>query len=181
MDASKKYQIRSLLFVVSSGMLIAFLFAGLMLYKYSPSGQYLIENILLSPDTIKTLSISHKNQSFVFDRLEFEYDDLQNGKKEKIQLSDIQYQMFYELIKANKSLNVVSAEIVNEFNKGHTAKLKIMIRKEGAGKENNFQEIEFSGNYFRVELRSDSENYAYFYHPDIYQKMIRFAAPKANS
>lgn len=180
MDASKKYQIRSLLYVVSSGILIAFLFAGLMLYKYSPSGQYLVENVLLSPDSIKTLSISRKNQRFVFDRIQFEYEDLQKGKKEKILLSDNQYQMFYEEIRASKSLNDVSAEIKNEFNKGHTARLKIMIRTEGANTENNFQDIDFSGNYFRVELRSDAGNYAYFYHPGIYQKMIQLvSAPKA--
>ena len=102
--------------------------------------------------------------------------------KEKKLVSNDQYRIFYNEIKADKSLTDVSDEIKNEFNKGHPLKLKILIRTESPASwqalEKVFQEINFSshGNYFRVQLReSDSgadSNYAYFYHVDIYQKAL---------
>ncbi len=43
--------------------------------------------------------------------------------------------------------------------------------------EKIFQDIDFSENYYRIELRqSDSGSYAYFYHPGIYSKMIQLAS-----
>jgi|GEM_PF-1053688 len=193
MDSSKKLQIRNLLGVMLSGILIACFFSSVLLYKYSPSGQYKISNVMLSPNIIESLNFNDSNSKtktisrFVFDKIEFEYDDLQKGKL-KSEVSNDQYTIFYEEVKSDKSLKTVSDEMKNSFNKGRLAKLKILIRTESGATwqamEKSFQEIDFSpqGNYYRVQLReSDSaanSNYAYFEHSSIFNDVINLFSKK---
>ncbi len=176
-DASKKRQIRNLLFVAGSAVFIAFAVSALFLYNYGPTGTVVIQDILISPDMLAGLNYNDTNKKtggmsrFIFDKIQFEYDDLQNGIREKKLVSTDAYQAFYEKIKSNKSLIEPADEIKNAFNKGRNANLKIYVRTTSAASfqflEKVFQEIEFSknDNYFRVQLRESDPsgaNFAYF-------------------
>ena len=183
-DAAKKRQIRNLLFITGSALLFSFAFSVLFLYNYGPTGTVVIKDVLLSPDILAGLNFNDTNKKtggmsrFIFDKIQFEYDDLQNGTREKKIVSNDAYRAFYEKIKSNKSLLDLNDEIKNAFNKGRNANLKIYVRTTSSTPlqflEKVFQEIEFSknDNYFRVQLReSDSSgaNFAYFSEDGIYK------------
>lgn len=186
MNKSTRSQIRNLLLALALGVVGALLFSALLLYKYNPTGQYEIKNILLSPDLMNGLNFNDKNSKtggmsrFVFDKIVFEYPDLKTGKLEKVTITNDQYRAFYQMIYPEKSLLDVPDDVKNLFNKGALAKLKLEIRTESNASfqalEKVFQEVDFAseGNYFRVELRqSDSPNEeknGYFYNQDIYKK-----------
>lgn len=177
MNTSKKQQIRNLLLVVFSGIFLAASFSLLLLYKYNPSDHYEISNILLAPDMMEGLKFNDTNPKtggqsrYVFDRIEFE------NKK----ISQDQYQIFYQMIAANKSLDEVSEEVKNFFNRGRPAKLKIWMKTESNASwqysEKVFQELEFArqGDYYRVSLREtgngNAYNYAYFFTLGIYKQV----------
>lgn len=184
MDVSKKRQIRNLLFVAGSAVFIACAVSALFLYKYSPTGTVVIKDVLISPNMLAGLNFNDTNKKtggmsrFIFDKIQFEYDDLQKGTRESKAVSSDAYQAFYDKIKSNKSLTNPSDEVKNAFNKGRNANLKIFVRTESSASfqflEKVFQEIDFSknGNYFRVQLRESDPtgaNFAYFGENEIYK------------
>lgn len=188
MDQFKKQQIKNLLRVVSGAIFAAFMFSALLLFKYGPNNQYGVENILISPDMVFALKFNDKNSKtggqsrFVFNKMEFEFINSETGVKEKKPVSLDQYTYFYEVAKGNKSIADLSDEIRNLFNRGQAATLKIWVKTESDAAwqefEKVFQQIDFASNgtYFRIELRqsasSEGEAYAYFYAPEMYQKIL---------
>lgn len=179
MDASKKSQIRNLLIIFGGGVVMALLFAAIMLYQYNPSDRYEIKNILIAPSSLASLKYNEKSSRYIFDKIDFQYDDLEKGEKEKVVVSAADYQVFYDKIFGLKSEIAVSDEIKNLFNKGHPARLKIWVKTENNGALSTttkiFQEIEFASQsgYFRVRLREADSGityrYAYFHNPEIYK------------
>lgn len=182
MNNSKKQQIRNLILIVSSAVVTAFLFSALLLYKYSPTDQYNVENILISPDMVSSLKFNDKNPKtggqsrFAFDKMEF----LHNQSKSAVSID--QYTLFYQMVQSKKSVMNVSDDIRNLFNRGQVGRLKIWVKTESSASwqetEKVFQQVEFasSGGYFRIELRqsdsSQSDPYAYFYAPELYSKIL---------
>ncbi len=189
MNTSTKQQIRNLILVVLSGIMLAVAFSAFLLYKYNPSDNYEIKNVLLAPNMLEDLKFNDSNPKtggqsrFVFDKIEFEYDDLKTNTREKKVVSVDQYQLFYQMIAANKSIDEVSDEVKNFFNRGRPSKLKIWMKTESYAayqfSEKVFQEVEFAkqGDYYRVSLRESdtgkSYNYAYFFSLGIYKEILR--------
>jgi hypothetical protein len=177
MDRSKKKAIRNLLSVVGSAIFIGFLFSTLLLYKYNPSGQYIIQNVLVSPEILAGLNFNAANKKtggtsrYIFDKIQFE-----NGKNVGA-ISPPTYTVFFNQVKNAKSLSIVTDEVKNAFNRGQPIKLKILIKTDSPAEwqanTQIFQEIDFSsqGDYFRVQLREShtgSDNFAYFQARGIY-------------
>ncbi len=156
MDRAKR-QIIQLLSVLFAGLLTAVLALAFMVYSWSPSGDYLAKNVLLSPETVGQLS-SAKSR-LVFDHVEF-----QNKK-----VNREAYAKFYDLVSRDRSLSEVSKEVEKLFNSPDLASIVIAVRKGKEGEALPFQEVSFKGDYFRVELHEErpQDRFAYFYHPQI--------------
>lgn len=185
---SKPRQIRTLLFVFGSGIAAACILVLGMLYYYNHQGVYLAKNVLPSPKNISSLhyadSSSRKEKDPVFhafDRFEFSYFDpaVKLWKHIDVNLDD--YAKFYEMIANEKSLLDGGESVGNVFHVGHPASLSINMRER---KNFSSQSIpmaflvvsfEENGNYYRVQLRQQGagEHWVYFYHPDIYNQVLK--------
>lgn len=183
-----RQQIRNLLIVIFSGMACACALAAFMLYYYGPSGQYLVSNTLLSPDVMAMLSYMDTNAKtggstrFVFNGIEYAYYDTMSREWRKVPATQEAYERFYNLVASDKSLAEVPEDIISLFNRGHPASLVLTVRTESKAEWQEvtkvFQEVQFAGegNYFRIELRSQSSStgkWAYFYRPQIYQEAAK--------
>lgn len=180
LNHSQKKQIGNLLFVFLGGIVCAILLAASMLWNYGPSGRYIVKNALLSPETAEKMSyieprLGPKNSTkYVFDKFQFTNWDPGNSELNKIIIPPVTYKKLFELISSEKSENVPN-EIVAQFNP-KTANLTIWIRPENESKEDKakiFQQIQFLGNYYRIELRTQDpdKKWIYFYHPHINQEV----------
>lgn len=185
---SKMQQIRSLLFVVISGVFIAIVLAVGMLNYYNPSGEYLAKNVLLEPERALSMRFSEGNSKqknhthFIFDRIEFiHYDHTNHPITVRINMQ--KYAAFYDLVKNETSLSVVSNQIEDLFNQSRIASLHLQVREENDKSTSNavinFSVVDFlqSGDYYRVQLRTQNSPgssipWAYFYHPGIYQDIL---------
>lgn len=169
-DISAKQQIRTLLSVIAAAVAFALVIAALMVSGYGPSGNYLLRNVLLSPQIAETLS----GQPVVFDHLEFSEWNAQNKIWNKSQIDLSRYNKFYSLVADDQSLEVLSSEIVEAFYGVNPSVLTLYVR---AAKESSnvkpLQVVQFANgkDYFRVEMPIDTldENakWAYFFHPSI--------------
>ncbi|MGA8163817.1 MAG: hypothetical protein WB791_02190 [Waddliaceae bacterium] len=183
---------RSFLLVIFAGVLVAFIVAGGMLYYFNPSSSYQVENILLSPNLVESLSFpdvdrkTGKSDRYVFGRVEFLYYAKEDDQWKRIKTDEEKYRRFYNLVSDERSLLVVPENIKRLFDRGNPAMLTIVANKvipEGAkGESKAFQEVEFTGegSYFRIRLHDDAQqvNWAYYYHPDIYREAVNIFVPK---
>lgn len=178
---SKTKQIKSLLCVFGAGLITAILLSLALLYYYSPPGTYLAKNVLLMPQNVANLSFvdpaTKSKERVIFDQFDFSYYDAKAKRRVIIEISQGQYTRFYELVQNEKSLMAVEESIIQGFQQGSQASLALMVGNNAHTYKSVFSEVEFSnqGDYYRVQLRqqnSSGDDWAYFYHPGIYQKVI---------
>lgn len=170
---AKSSQVWSLLLVVGSGVIFAFILAFTMLYIYNPSGGYFAENLLLAPEnlTLKLLSRRGLGAESAPNTLQFSWFDAKNGKWEHRPADPDKYREFYAMIKGDKSLSSVSEDIKDLFNMQNPLTLSVMLNI--TNKTTNDSSMSFSvaqfaqnTNYYRIELRVQGESgqWVYFYH-----------------
>lgn len=186
MNSTKK-RVRNLIYVIGSGILFAVAITAFMLYKYNPSGRYLLSNTLLSPETIPQMSYNaydpktNGTSRFVFDKIEFSYFDFKNNQWISRTDSIINYGKFYQLVRSEKSVLNPSKEIIALFNQKPPATITLKVHTESPAQwqatTKNFQEVQFAneGDYFRIQLHDQSAHtqWVYFYYPHIYYEIMQ--------
>lgn len=182
MDKEAKRQIIQLLTVIFAGLLVAVLVLGAMVYSWSPHGTYLAKNALLSLDVAEQMAVQKINTKtgeknrVVLDHVEFTYFDPELKQFKTIEVSKNGYAKFYSLVGGDRSLPQVSDAVVKLFSQ-NPASMIVEVRNKGGGDPTPFQEVDFVADYYRVELHEDNPlgNFAYFHHPQIYQKVMSIA------
>jgi hypothetical protein len=158
-----------------------------MIYRYGPSGSYIAGDTILNPailDQIQFMDkhpVTNKNTSFVFNGMEFSYFDQLEGKQKKNALNLASYGQFYKKIASEKSLKNFPSDIEQRF-RTPPATLTVTMQTDPSiswHATKVFQVIQFiSNDYFRVQLQGDEAEWAYFYHPQLYQDIMRlFTTP----
>ena len=181
---SKKKEIWGLLLLLGSSVVSALLVVGYMAYYWGPSGGYSLNNVLLAPSSLTTLSyqevdpVTGGGPRMVFHQLTYIHG-VQDGREwRQDSITEKAYAAFYELVSAEKSVREVDSAIHELFMRGSLSSLQLRVRAEmgrASVASRIFQEVNFSpdGDYYRVELRLDKEEHpwAYFYHPGIGTKV----------
>jgi hypothetical protein len=175
MDRSQRNQISNLLIILASGLLAACLIAGFFLYRFGPSGRYEFKSTLLAPELATGLVFNDTNSKtggssrYVFGGIEYDYYDLPSKQWKQVPVTMEQYAGFYQLVgNVESSPQTDPALFV-----GTPSKLVLFVHTESDAKwqeqKKTFQEVQFTDNYFRVQLRENNPggNWAYFYHPGI--------------
>lgn len=148
-------EIKALLITLFSGVIAASLLVIGMLWHYNPDGRTSLSDVLFSPETLKAIETKNKS-GYTFEMVSW------NGKPAAFE----DYEELFSLIQRDKGLNEVAFTIEEKFEKNPPSVLSIQMRDKNG--ESNFQLIQFSGDYYRVGLREDSElPFAYFYHPRV--------------
>lgn len=186
MQTAKK-EIFKLLLIICSGAICAFALVAYMLYNYGPTGRYLTQNVLLSPEWIHMLTYqelspqSGKLTKYLFERVEMSYMGKDN-KEIVVGLSLEQYKKIYSLIKQQESLPHPSADIEALFYSQQPARLMIKVKPEMTADVPSskviFQEVQFAkdSRYYRVQLPEKnmrSGPWVYFEYPDVYQLVMQ--------
>lgn len=191
-DSMKGKEIRTLLAVLATGIVSAFILAFGMLRIYNPEGTYTAASLLLAPDGAFTLNYTEpaakgrNGTHFRFQSLSFtRYVD---DKREWLttELTRSQYDALYSLIKGDISLADPSSDIIGRFAKGHPASLRLMVQETsgegGTGKGRPFTEAAFAddGDHYRINLRHSGNDtvWVYFYHPGIYKQLTSLLGGK---
>lgn len=183
---STAQQIRHLLILIGSASLCALLGAILMLNHYGPSGQYSVENALLSPEIVPGLSYfdtntkTSQNARFVFDGIQFSYYDSQLKRMQTKPVTVEEYRKFYDMISGEISLSEVSDNMMLEFEKTPPATLTLKVKPKSSADTQNlnkeFQQVQFANDsgYYRIELHEQNpvNKWVYFVHPDIYKQVM---------
>lgn len=179
---STKGRIGALLAVIASAVMFGCLAAVFMVINYGPSGNYLLSNVLLSPQVVEALN----GNPFVFEHLEYSQWDAGSKQWRTQDISLEHYKMFYELVKSDQSLETTLPDVLDAFYRVHPSSLTLFVRAESDphSRIKPFQVVQFADrkDYFRVELHVDavdeSAKWAYFYHPDIGSKVkVLFSKP----
>jgi hypothetical protein len=181
-----KEQIIYISLLLTSAIASAALLAGYMIYRYGPSGRYVAGHTILSPYVLDKINYKDHNPKtgsqghYIFDSIQFSYFDKVKGEQRQLSIDPTDYQKFYILVEAVKSLENTPADIQREFNQGFLASLNLTMRTDNSAAAAQvskiFQVIQFTDkDYFRVHLHSEENTgeWAYFYQPHIYQDVIK--------
>jgi hypothetical protein len=183
-------QIRNLLFVMLSAIICALIISGLLLYKYGPSGGYLAQNTILSPDVTESLWYTDSNQRtggnsrFVFDAVEFSYYDNKTNQWQHLQVDQNHYRTFYQMVMHDKSISDITPQLLSLFDGNASLILKVRTESNAGWQEEvkTLQRIEFAkdGDHYRVDLREQNSpnQWAYFAHPQIFNKTLQLFKPQ---
>jgi hypothetical protein len=188
---TRSQRVRHLLTVIGSSVASALLLSTLMVYNYGPTGSYVLRNTLLSPDLVNKLSYNDNNPKtggtslFVFDDIRFSFYDPKTKDKKVMQISPDDYTKFYQLVMNDKSSLTPPEDVQASFHRNKFAVLSINVHTESKASwqyaTKAFQQVEVlpEGDYYRVELHeaNNSDIWAYYYHPDIYQKTLNLFIP----
>lgn len=186
-EESKKRDLKNLVAVLGLAILSALLLSFFFVYNYGPSGRYLGETALISPNVLSDLNYNDFNPKissddrFVFDRIDFDY--FQNHQKKNLQLTFDQYRTLYNHIRQEESLSNPDS-VVAQFNNPELATLTIKVRTESPSAwqaaEKIFQEVQFipDQEFFRVSLHEQNQgvHWVYFRRPGIYQEIMDIVA-----
>jgi hypothetical protein len=186
-NKAKKSEVRKLLSVIIAAVFFAFLIAFLGVYYLGPSGRYSARNVLLNPEVAFKLNYNDYNQKtggesrFVLDSIEYAYYLPEVGSWKKKGIDQETYQKFYRLIESDTSIREISEDVINLFRVPPPASLILYVHTESDASWQEarkiFQQIDFldKEGYYRIELREDASGaqWAYFYHPGIYQKVTQ--------
>ncbi|MBA3721173.1 MAG: hypothetical protein H0W88_02070 [Parachlamydiaceae bacterium] len=190
---SKKQQILNVLIIFFSSFLLAGLFAGYMIYNYSPTVGYLAANTILSPDVVEKISYidSHpttdKESKFIFNGIVFSYYDKTTGRLKQLPINANSYKQFYSMVESEKSLDNINGQVEREFNQRDLAFLTITVKTDSSNLQQatkNFQLIQFNDkDYFRVQLRGEKNKieWAYFYKPGLYEEILSLFLEKTDN
>jgi len=180
-------EIRTLLGVLASSITVAIGMSALLLYVYSPTGNYMAANVILAPHITKDLYFSEKNNKKLatwLDHVEYQFWDLESHSWKQSRVDEGLYAQFYQLIAQKESIDPQSNNVSALFEQKRPTSLWIFTQSRSSdnlqGTPRIFQTIQFAeqGDYFRVELHTDRrqdqsphEQWAYFYSPQILHKM----------
>lgn len=192
-SSSKSSQIKVLLGVLGAGLLAGVLFALSTLYYYNPSGSYIAKNVLLTPQQAYALrfiepgSKGRAEGKYAFEGIYFSYfDDIQKQQK-TFPISQEQYESLYNLIANESSIVYAGDDVQSLFTQAPPATLTLKLQSIGEdltkGGGVAFYAIDFANNndYYRIQLRQSGPgmHWAYFYHPGIYQEILKLFHPKS--
>lgn len=185
-DQSRK-ELRNLLVVIFSAVLVGILFSFFLLQQFGPSGRYKVSHALLSPDILTNLSYDGPNKKtggssrFVFDGLELTYTD-KTGAKKKLSVNQAQYENLYHMISKDKSILNPQESVIALFSNRNNSELFINVRTESHAEWQDekavFQSLTFAdeGNYYSIllhEEKSANGELIYFFHPGILEQAKR--------
>lgn len=175
-------QIRNLFFIMLSAVICALFISGLLLKKYGPSGGYIAQNTILSPDVTESLWYTDSNQKtggnsrFVFDAIEFSYFNNKINQWQQLKIDQNRYRSFYQMVMSDKSISEITPQLLSLFDGNASLIVKVRTESNAGWQEEvkTLQKIEFAsdGNHYRVDLREQNSpnQWAYFTHPQIFQK-----------
>lgn len=169
-------EIGRLLVLLCSAIGAAIVFSFFLIYYYGPTGQYKVNEILLTPEMTKQLSYQQSVEGgrFTFDRTELRYYDENAREMKTFVLTHPDYHKLFRLLEKGESLEAVPSEVISRFNAPNAATITLYTKNDKGAAP--FQEITFvnHGDFYRISLRTDntSESWAYFYHKDIYEKVL---------
>jgi hypothetical protein len=188
MNNSKAKQIRNLLLIIGSAVVVSCCALFLMLYSSGLSGAYLAKNVLLSPESVKVLNFNNPgpkssktkiSPQFVFDLIEFSFYDAVHKRVIHTQVDIAYYAELYKIIENDSSLtgNAVLNEAALKFN-NIEATLFIKFRSRRGedvlqGSSDVFK-VEFIKDYYRISLRDQNlhQQWAYFKHVNIFEQVL---------
>jgi hypothetical protein len=179
-----KNDIRNILAVLVLAVACGGLLAAFFLYFYGPSGRYLAGNTLLDPKIMNQIHYQEQHLGpgnkvhFEFDSIEFSYSDSKKGYIAALPVSIEAYQKLYSMVASEKSLPEGESKVQDLFLHSRPALLTIRMRVAGGrgrGGSKNFQIVQFiKEDYFRVQLlEKKGGEWAYFYVPGLYEKIIQ--------
>jgi len=185
-EGDKKKEVKNLLLVFGAAIGSAVFGILYIIYSTSGPGNYTLSNILISPEVIQRFSsLSDKEHSkqlppLQFNRIDLSFFNPTTHLWETKELSREDYQKLYTLIASDKSIDPPS-DAINAFRQPPPIKLIIQIEEKSTKNftslKSVFQEVDFAaqGDFFRVQLREQGQDpqQAYFYHPAIYQTVIK--------
>lgn len=181
-DRRQKSEVKNLLYLLTASVLVGLLSAWAILHYYNPTGRYLAQHVLLSPEVAKKmdfLDVNPKNQRlshFILNSIVFEY--VKNGEKKKKWVDLEDYTKFYREVESYESIEDPKDSLIASFIASSTANLIVSVKTENPQAVKEFQQIQFQpeGNYFRAALRSSSSQseWIYFYAPGIYEKVLHY-------
>ncbi len=183
-ETRKRSDIRDFLVVLLSGVVAACVLVGVMVYFYSPSGRYHSHKVLLAPEVLASMVYSEPQGGglpparHVFQDVDFRYFDKLASRWKTVKVEPEVYQRFWDLIEGDWSLVTADETVAAHFRHPHPARLTVWVRPDPAnGPVKAFQETYFvpDSDLYRVELKGTtaaSGEWAYFYHPAIYEKVL---------
>jgi hypothetical protein len=191
-EISAKKQIRNLLTLIAASISSAVIIAFGVAYYYGPSGLYQAKNITFPPDFFSDLKYyasgpkGKQSSAFIFDAIIFSYFD--EGKKEweNISLTLDQYKQIYNLFYNDESVETVTEEVKEQFTTNYFVSIYLRVRidtsLESEASVKTFQEINIvnHGDYYRIEVHEEGSqnNWVYFYHPSIYDEVMKVVFKK---
>lgn len=164
--------------IIASAMALGCLTVVGLIYYYGPSGSYQLRNVLLAPGTTQSLRFSENNKTLVFHQVQFLYRDPDTRAWTRLELSIDDYAKVYALIESDVSISGDGTDYAPLFEQGQAASLILMLRPEQSYRPATayqpFQEVHFSGDHYRVELRVEGEgrSWAYYKHDDILKEIL---------
>lgn len=173
-------EIRRLLFVIFGSVFFAFFIALYFISYHSPSGKFIGGDSILNPEVLAQLRYvdqsDEKKAIYVFDRIDFDFFDINEKKWKTVNIDLERYQIFFDVIAKDESVSDDNLNLSDLFGRGFSLGiLNIKVRKESDAYQSKvFQEITFSsdGNYYRVNSPYQKDFFAYFYHPRVYHQAI---------
>lgn len=183
-QAPQRSDIRNFLVVLLSGVVLACAIVGGLAYFYSSSGRYWSHHVLLAPGMLGSIGFSEQQrgasqpQGYRFERIEFSYFDSRASKWKTVPVPQETYQVFWDMVEKDWSLQSPSEQMVGLFRQPHVAHLTFWARPEpSSGPVKAFQEVYFipNGDIYRVELKGQSDvsgAWAYFSHGSIYERVL---------
>lgn len=184
---SKKSNLHSdiwaILGVLGAATFFALLLALFLIFFYGPSGRYVAGHALVDPKIIEKLNFKGPHPRteepvyFIFDRAEFSYFDNSQQKIVQKTLSADDYLNFYQLIQFDESVDLSKETKDKLFLVSHPMLLTTTMRTAEIHHLVNqiFQVIQITPEgYYRIQLngQKNEEQWAYFYHPNIYKNII---------
>lgn len=157
-------EFRGIISVLLAAVLTGIAISAYMLYQYSPSGRYFIQNTLLAPSVAGQMAES---------LVAFDYVDAKTGERRHLVIEPTVYALFYARVSSDES--VVSLDNVAEepFTSNQVATLSVVVKPQKKDKGIFSQIVQFApqSDYYRIQL--EGNGWAYFYHPQIYPEALR--------
>lgn len=178
MPAAKR-EVRNLIILIASSLIVAFGVVVGILYYASSHGTYRANQVLVSGE--KTNSSNQESHTpYVYNKIEFVHADRQGKGWGRYAVSQRAYEEFYKKVRNARSLHKLSDQEVAGFEQGMPSTLTL----HGQGGK-IYSQIEFldEGDLFRVRHRTKdgSEEWVYFRLPGIRQEVDELFRPEDSS
>lgn len=165
--------------LLGSSVIVAILIVVGFVYYRGASGTHLLKNILVSPKTIEQIS-SQRKSSFIFDKIEFVRADASGKSWGRYAVNLQSYGKFFRMVENERSIPRLTDEMIRQFERSPFSTLTIYLRPSRQNAAVFLQQVQFvdTGALFRVQRNiDDKEEWVYFSHPRIYQKVLELFSP----